>query len=90
MEDHRGKMRRLKWRKHLTGCDESAACLSDFRGSEQHSLLHPVCYILGRGSVVFIVVEELPLPGKQGESRSSLPSVNSEENVSWSISNGYD
>lgn len=26
-------------------------------------LLQPVCDILGRGAVVFIVVEELPFPG---------------------------
>lgn len=69
------------WRwKRLRVCPTSVA------HSNKHSLLHPVCYILGRGPVVFIVVEELPLPGKQGEkSRSSLPSVNSEEDISWSL-----
>lgn len=36
---------------------------------EQYSPLHPLCDILGCGSIVFIVVKELPLPkGQQSKS----------------------
>lgn len=68
--------------KAFNSYDDSAAVL----WSEQYSLFHPVCYILSCGSIVFVVVEELPLPRRQGKSRSSLPSVSSTDNISWSLS----
>lgn len=84
-DDHRRKARCLKWQKHLTRRIK-ALLVCRVLWSEQYSLFHPVCYILSCGSIVFIVVEELPLPGRQGKSRSSLASVNSKDNISWSLS----
>lgn len=46
---------------------QEKGCLVSWVLWSQYSLLHPVCYILGCGSIVFIVVEELAFPRRHGE-----------------------
>lgn len=69
-------------KKHLSRTKKALRVL----WSERYSPFQPVCYVLSCGSIVLIVVEELSLPGGQKKSRSSLLSVNREDNTSRSLS----
>lgn len=65
-----GKSQRNKMKNDVGNGKKQFTCSMKRLRSEQYSLFHPVCYILGCGSIVFIVVEELSFPRRQGKSRS--------------------
>lgn len=66
--------------------NKSKCIFSQWEWWGSYSLLHPVCDILGCSAIVFIVMEELPLPKRQQSTRK----ISAKDTImAWKCSKGF-